>query len=201
MGTLTLPIETSQQRVEHFFLPTYRYEQQLFDLYASPQTITASRNKEYFLAEVLSELANKVGAAAVLVDLRAGISEYSAPLLLDPRVKKYCVTSTSLQSIMGTRQVLNFISKGLEIKEDTLLPTVFLSMIPEVFSTAEKDKIKENLISCFQTTETTEELLDNMIVELPFASELIHLTNLRQILSVLKDRDMYSEIEKLTMQH
>lgn len=201
MGTLTLPIETSHQRVEHFFLPTYRYEQQLFDLYASPQTITASRNKEYFLAEVLSELASKVGAAAVLVDLRAGISEYSAPLLLDPRVKKYCVTSTSLQSIMGTRQVLNFISKGLEIKEDTLLPTVFLSMIPEVFSTAEKDKIKENLISCFQTTETTEELLDNMIVELPFASELIHLTNLRQILSVLKDRDMYSEIEKLTMQH
>ena len=201
MGTLTLPIETSQQRVEHFFLPTYRYEQQLFDLYASPQTITASRNKEYFLAEVLSELASKVGAAAVLVDLRAGISEYSAPLLLDPRVKKYCVTSTSLQSIRGTRQVLNFISKGLEIKEDTLLPTVFLSMIPEVFSTAEKDKIKENLISCFQTTETTEELLDNMIVELPFASELIHLTNLRQILSVLKDRDMYSEIEKLTMQH
>ena len=49
MGTITLPIETSQQRVEHFFLPTYRYEEQLFDLYASPQTITASRNKEYIL--------------------------------------------------------------------------------------------------------------------------------------------------------
>lgn len=87
MGTITLPIETSQQRVEHFFLPTYRYEEQLFDLYASPQTITASRNKEYILAEVLSKLASSLGATAVLVDLRAGISEYSAPLLLDPRVK------------------------------------------------------------------------------------------------------------------
>ena len=201
MGTLTLPIETSQQRVEHFFLPTYRYEQQLFDLYASPQTITISRNKEYILAEVLSELAAQLGASAVLVDLRAGISEYSAPLLLDPRVKKYCVTSTSLQSIMGTKQVLNFIAKGLEVKEDSLLPTVFLSMIPDSFSTAEKDQIKENLISCFQTTETTEELLDNMIIELPFASELIHLSNLRQILTVLKDRDMYYAIEKLAMQY
>ena len=136
MGTLTLPIETSQQRVEHFFLPTYRYEQQLFDLYASPQTITISRNKEYILAEVLSKLAAQLGASAVLVDLRAGISEYSAPLLLDPRVKKYCVTSTSLQSIMGTKQVLNFIAKGLEVKENSLLPTVFLSMIPDSFSTA-----------------------------------------------------------------
>ena len=69
MGTITLPIETSQQRVEHFFLPTYRYEEQLFDLYASPQTITASRNKEYILAEVLSKLASSLGATAVLVDL------------------------------------------------------------------------------------------------------------------------------------
>ena len=201
MGTLTLPIETSQQRVDHFFLPTYRYEQQLFDLYASPQTITTSRNKEYFLAEVLSQLASHLGVSAVLVDLRAGISEYSAPLLLDPRVKKYCVTSTSLQSVIGTSQVLNFISKGLAITEDALLPTIFLSMIPDSFSTTEKDQIKDRLTSCFQTTETTEELLDNMIVELPFASELIHLASLRQILSVLKDRDMYYTIEKLVLQY
>lgn len=70
-----------------YILPTYRYEQQLYDLYASPQSITNSRNKEYVLAEILSSLAVKLGAKAVLIDLRAGISEYSAPLLLDPRVK------------------------------------------------------------------------------------------------------------------
>lgn len=197
MGTITLPIETSQQRVEHFFLPTYRYEEQLFDLYASPQTITASRNKEYILAEVLSKLASSLGATAVLVDLRAGISEYSAPLLLDPRVKKYCVTSTSLQSVMGTKQVLSFIAKGLKIKEDTLLPTVFLGMIPETFSRREKQEIKENLLGCFENTEVKEELLDNMIVELPFASELIHLTEWKQILNVLKDRDMYDAVKEL----
>lgn len=67
MGTITLPIETSQQRVEHFFLPTYRYEEQLFDLYASPQTITASRNKEYILAEVLSKLASSLGATVTIL--------------------------------------------------------------------------------------------------------------------------------------
>ena len=88
IGNLTIPIETKQEKVEHIFLPTYRYEQQLYDLYASPQSITNSRNKEYVLAEILSSLAVKLGAKAVLIDLRAGISEYSAPLLLDPRVKK-----------------------------------------------------------------------------------------------------------------
>lgn len=204
MGMDTLQIETKQQRVEHFFLPTYRYIQQLYDLYASPQSITISRNKEYILAEVLSKLAKQLGAEAVLVDLRAGICEYSAPLLLDPRVKKFCVTSTSRQSIMGTKQILQFISKGLNINKDTLLPTIFLSMIPDTFSAAEKAEIKEMLIDSFQTTETTErteELLDNIIVELPFASELIHLTSFQQILSVLKDRKMYFSIEKIVEQY
>lgn len=106
-------------------------------------------------------------------------------------------TSTSLQSVMGTKQVLSFIAKGLKIKEDTLLPTVFLGMIPETFSRREKQEIKENLLGCFETTEVKEELLDNMIVELPFASELIHLTEWKQILNVLKDRDMYDAVKEL----
>ena len=101
----------------------------------------------------------------------------------------------------GHKTGFKFISKGLEVKEDSLLPTIFLSMIPDSFSTMEKDQIKESLTNCFQTTENTEELLDNMIIELPFASELIHLSNLRQILTVLKDRDMYYAIEKLVLQY
>lgn len=98
---------------------------------------------------------------------------------------------------MGTKQVLSFIAKGLKIKEDTLLPNVFLGMIPETFSRREKQEIKENLLGCFETTEVKEELLDNMIVELPFASELIHLTEWKQILNVLKDRDMYDAVKEL----
>ena len=151
MGTITLPIETSQQRVEHFFLPTYRYEEQLFDLYASPQTITASRNKEYILAEVLSKLASSLGATAVLVDLRAGISEYSAPLLLDPRVKKYCVTSTSLQSVMGTKQVLSFIAKRSEDKGRYASAYCFSGHDSgNFFQEERKQEIKENLLGCLR---------------------------------------------------
>ena len=125
-----------------------------------------------------------------MIDLRAGISEYSAPLLLDPRVKKYCVTSTSSQSVFGTKKILNFISKGLDIDSTTLLPTILLSMVPKEFPQNEKEAIKEEMISCFKTTEDNEELFDNMVIELPFASELIHLTSLQQILFILKDREI-----------
>ena len=66
--------------------------------------------------------------------MRAGISEYSAPLLFDPRVKKYFVTSTSSQSVIGTKKLLEYVSKGLKIEEDSILPTILLNMIPNGIS-------------------------------------------------------------------
>ena len=201
MGELLIPIETEEQRVEHFFLPTFRYLQQLYDIYASPNSVAKCRGKEYILAEVLSKIANKVGATAVLVDLRAGISEYSAPLLLDPRVKKYCVTSTSTQSVIGTKNVLKYIAKGLEVNEETNLPTVFLSMVPANMSKGERENIKGELLKVFEINKEKEDLLDNMVVELPFAGELVHLTDIKQILATLKGRDMYFNIERIVAQN
>lgn len=201
IGVLTIPIETNQEIVEHFFLPTFRYDAQLFDLYASPDTIIKGRDKEYILAEVLSKIAEKLGAEAVLVDLRAGISEYSAPLLLDPRVKKYCATSTSLQSVIGVQRILKYISKGLKIDENANLPTIFLNMVPNTLIKAEKEKIIEKFVNCFPTDENNEQLLDNLILEFPFASELVHLTDIKQILNSLKDRDMYNVLKEFVIQY
>ena len=102
VSELIVKIETEKGRAEHIVLPTYRYVEQLLDMYASPESLAVSYNKKYILAEVLSKLGEKVNADLVLIDLRAGLSEFSAPLLFDPRVKKYLVTSTSYQSIKGT---------------------------------------------------------------------------------------------------
>lgn len=201
IGSMSITIETDQQKIQHIFLPTCRYDEQLFDLYASPDSVIKGKNKEYILAEVLSKIANCLGASVVLVDLRAGISEYSAPLLLDPRVKKYFVTSTSYQSVIGTRKLLEYVSKGLKVTEDSNLPTILLSMVPSSLGSSEKNEIIKQLIDCFDTDDNSAQLLDNMVVELPFASELVHLTNLQQILNSLKGRDMYTAIEKIVNQY
>lgn len=84
---LTVKIETEKSIVEHIVLPTYRYIEQLLDMYSSPESLAVSYNKKYILAEVLSKLGDKLGAELVLVDLRAGLSEFSAPMLFDPREK------------------------------------------------------------------------------------------------------------------
>lgn len=201
IGKLSIPIETEEQKIEHLFLPTFRYDEQLFDLYASPNSVIMGKNREYILAEILSKIAAKLGVAAVLVDLRAGISEYSAPLIFDPRVKKYFVTSTSYQSVTGTKKLLEYVSKGLKITEDSNLPTILLSMVPNTLGNYEKQGIIEELVSCFNADERNERLLDNMVVELPFASELVHLTKLQQIFANLKNRDMLMIIEKIVTQN
>ena len=201
IGKLSIPIETEEQKIEHLFLPTFRYDEQLFDLYASPNSVIMGKNREYILAEILSKIAAKLGVAAVLVDLRAGISEYSAPLIFDPRVKKYFVTSTSYQSVTGTKKLLEYVSKGLKITEDSNLPTILLSMVPNTLGNYEKQGIIEELVSCFNADERNERLLDNMVVELPFASELVHLTKLQQIFANLKNRDMLMVIEKIVTQN
>lgn len=200
----TITVETASRKIEHVFIPTYRYEEQLIDLYATPESIVNSKGKEYILATVISKICERLGLYAALVDLRAGISEFSSTLLLDPRVKKYLVTSTSTQSIRGTQMLLKYLLRGLNISEDTILPEILLNMIPDSLPEAEKDNIFTELLQCYEQQPVEEEnsqFTDNVITELPFASELIHLTCIHQIFQSLNGRGIYFKLEELIKQN
>lgn len=191
-----LEIDTGKVRVRHMVLPTYRYEEQLLDVYSEPQSIAKSYKRKYALAEKLSEIGQKAGASAVLVDLRAGISETSAPLIFDPRVKKYIVTSTSFQSVQGTKMLLRQICKGLPIAENSIVPEVLLTMIPDGLDTI---PIKSSLLEEYDVAENDMSYTDSIITELPFASELIHLSSFQQIMKKLEEREMYKNINDFVM--
>lgn len=200
----TITVETRERKVEHVFLPTYRYEQQLLDLYATPESIIKRKEKEYILAEVLDRICSRLNLCAAVVDLRAGISEYSSSLLLDPRVKKYLVTSTSTQSIRGTQTLLKYLMNGLSIDESAILPEIFLNMIPDSLPDSEKEKITSELLYFYDQRvqdDDTPYFAGNVITELPFASELIHLTSVDQIFQSLTDRGLYLKIENLIQQN
>ncbi len=200
----TITVETTSRKIEHVFIPTYRYEEQLIDLYATPESIVNSKGKEYILATVISKICERLGLCAALVDLRAGISEYSSTLLLDSRVKKYLVTSTSTQSILGTQMLLKYLLKGLNIGEYTVLPEIFLNMIPDALSENDKSDIIGELLQCYEQgggVDSDLQLTDNVITELPFASELIHLTSMHQIFQNLNGRGLYLNLEELIKQN
>ena len=197
-----MSIDTLEKSVEHIILPTYRYKEQLLDMYSSPESIAKAYGKKYIIAEVLSKLAERLGADAVLIDLRAGVSEFSAPLLFDPRVKKYIVTSTSYQSVEGTRLLLEQINKGLPVSKNGNLPEIFVTMGMDGMDSSEISskliaEYNVDSLSVMQEEEEKESLTDNLITELPFASELVHLESLEQIMKVLEGREFYKNIQKL----
>ena len=189
----TIKIETERGRAEHIVLPTYRYVEQLLDMYASPESLAISYNKKYILAEVLSKLGEKVNVGLVLIDLRAGLSEFSAPLLFDPRVKKYIVTSTSYQSVKGTEILLQQLNKGLPLNENSKIPEVLLTMVQNGMNT---DEIISELVAVYHSNiaENDDSITDNIVTELPFASELVHLETLPKIMANLSGRDFYKNI-------
>ena len=189
----TIKIETERGRAEHIVLPTYRYVEQLLDMYASPESLAISYNKKYILAEVLSKLGEKVNVGLVLIDLRAGLSEFSAPLLFDPRVKKYVVTSTSYQSVKGTEILLQQLNKGLPLNENSKIPEVLLTMVQNGMNT---DEIISELVAVYHSNiaENDDSITDNIVTELPFASGLVHLETLPKIMANLSGRDFYKNI-------
>ena len=193
LGDITISVDTATTTVEHLVLPAYRYDEQVLDMYSSPESIVNGYNKKYILAEVLSALGRRLDVSAVLVDLRAGISEFSAPLLFDPRVKKYIVTSTSSQSVEGTELLLKQINKGVQVSEDANLPEVFLTMSQ---SSDEVAEVSSKLQAVYEGT-NEEGIMDNIITDLPFASELIRIVSLEQIMSVLTEREFYKNIRNI----
>lgn len=78
----------------------------------------SSRDK-YYLTDSLAELACAVGADVVIIDLRAGTSELSAPILLDPRVHRVFVTTLSDQSMRGTIRLLEEIGRRAPATRET----------------------------------------------------------------------------------
>lgn len=170
----------------------------ILEIYSNPESVARGYHSRYLLAELLSKIGTHLGASAVLVDLRAGLSEFSAPLIFDPRVKKYIVTSTSLQSVQGTKILLGLIRRGLPISEDGILPEILLTMIPEGLDITE---IKSNLIEELDDIENENAYTytDTMVTELPFASELIHLSSLKQIMRKLEGRDFYNNIHEFVV--
>lgn len=199
VSELTIKIETEKSIAEHIVLPTYRYIEQLLDMYSSPESLAVSYNKKYILAEVLSKLGKKLGAELVLIDLRAGLSEFSAPLLFDPRVKKYLVTSTSYQSVKGTEILLHQLSKGLPLDENSKIPEILLTMGQEGVNITD---IISQLVAVYdqyvkQDDDNSISITDDIVTQLPFASELVHLESLQKIMNNLNGRDFYKNIYKI----
>ncbi|MEU2082277.1 AAA family ATPase [Streptomyces albus] len=91
-----------------------------------PADLLTPGRSPYFVTEALASLAVRTGADAVVIDLRAGASELSAPVLLDPRVQRVFVTTLSHQSLAGTDKMLRQLGQRAPSVEGTDPPSAVI---------------------------------------------------------------------------
>jgi cellulose biosynthesis protein BcsQ len=174
-------LELPSGRAAFFFLPSHRNDEQLFSHPLAFEQVVRARGRAHVIVEAVAALGKAVGARVVLIDLRAGVTEISSPLLLDSRVQSILVTSTGRQAHEGTLLV---IERMRERFRGETSPEVVLSMIPKDLSENELAGLTGELKAAMLTTSddlATEAALPN-VHEVHFTEALLRYVSVAQLL-------------------
>jgi MinD-like ATPase involved in chromosome partitioning or flagellar assembly len=113
-----------------YVLPAFRSPRTFQALEVRPEHLLQGRENQFFLTDLLAYLGIALGVEAVIIDLRAGLSELAAGLLLDPRIARVFVTSLSGQSLDGTELVLNILAdRAPSAQEADPIPIVVVNQV------------------------------------------------------------------------
>ncbi|NOQ64472.1 MAG: ParA family protein [Methyloprofundus sp.] len=160
-------LKKSPNPLGFYFLPAFLNEEQLLSMQVFPQHIAKNINNRWEYSEAIYKLATALGAEFVLIDLRAGLTELSSPILFDPRVERYLVSTVSEQSIRGTQLILKKLahfSPSLEqVKEEKYTdPKVIISMVKTDFRGQSKvtvlDDAREKLLEAYSLNDGFEDI-------------------------------------------
>ena len=141
----TISLDLRVGRREFFFMPAVRSIGQVERLPITPENVVRRRDREWVIGDLLIALGRELKVDAVLVDLRAGITEFSSPLLLDPRVHTVIVTSCAKQSVSGTCKTLAQISRHTAWPLDSGNLTFLVTQVPRIMPSSIGDSIFENV--------------------------------------------------------
>lgn len=117
-----------------YVLPSLRSTHKLSSLEIKPEHLIQGAENPFVLTQLLAALGKSLSVDVVLIDLRAGLSELSTGLLLDPRVYRIFVTTLSGQSIAGTTKLLELLGeRAPSIRNTDPLPAIIISQVPDEF--------------------------------------------------------------------
>lgn len=138
-----------------FVLPLRRDLEELASSSIRPEHLS-TQERPYALADVLSQIAGRLGCAGVVVDVRAGLVPLGVNLAMDPDVSPMVVTTLSDQALKTTAAFVRFISRelsgaGCELKR----PLIVINRVPNLFKQTGMDK---KLLEPF-----TNDVLDSLV--------------------------------------
>ncbi|HUQ92287.1 MAG TPA: hypothetical protein VM120_11455 [Bryobacteraceae bacterium] len=141
-----------------YVLPAFRSPRMFHALDIRPEYLLKGRKDPYVLLSLISALGKSLGASAVVIDLRAGLSELAAGLLFDPRAVRIFVTSIAGQSLSGTELVLDLLARRAPSSLETHpVPAVIVNQVPsELRGSDMLSRVEERLLSAVSRTVSPE---------------------------------------------
>lgn len=126
---------------ELFILPAALDLAEIQDMPVTPEHLARNPANPWQLADHLHALRQRLGADAAFIDLRAGLSELASPILFDPRVDHFFVTTVAPQSVEGMSEVLHrryqFNLQLPRTSYNDPRPTVIMSLLTKELRNAE----------------------------------------------------------------
>jgi cellulose biosynthesis protein BcsQ len=174
-------------RSTFYFLPACLSDEQLLDTPVLPEHLARSPEGEWTCGDALHQLGKALSADYVLVDLRAGLSEISSPIIFDPRIQRFFVTTATEQSTAGISLVLEQISRIAPSDADSSSGKFYDPSIIISFLTPELKKLPafENSLEKFSAAYTPVDQSDDgnlytgrlEIKETDFTQELLYVNS------------------------
>ena len=166
---------------EIFVLPSALSLESIMDMPVTPDHISKNIDNPYILSDLLRLLGNKLEVDVILIDLRAGLSELSSPLIFDPRVEHFFVSKKIHNSIKNSHS--NVSDK----------PTVIISMLTKLLreSTGYTEAIQ--IVNEAYPAIEEEDIISQSVelLEFDFDENLMSVSNIKDALSLLRKSSIY----------
>ncbi|WP_207788796.1 hypothetical protein, partial [Enterobacter hormaechei] len=149
----------------------------------------------YILSDLLRLLGNKLEVDVILIDLRAGLSELSSPLIFDPRVEHFFVSTIAKQSVVGIGEVLKKIHNSVNntYRNVSDKPTVIISMLTKLLRESASYTEAIQIVNEAYPTIEDEDMISQSIelLEFDFDENLMSVSNIRDALTLLRKSSIY----------
>lgn len=173
---------------ELFILPAALDLTEIQDMPLAPAHLARHPDNPWRLSDHLYALGQRLGVDAVFIDLRAGLSELASPILFDPRIDHFFVSTVAPQSVMGMSEVLRRLhafNRRLPVDRwDDARPTIVLSLLTKELREAEHyERALKKLGESYPAKDAL--TLGVQWLEAEFLSTLMSIGTMREALDVL----------------
>lgn len=181
-------LSVSGMQRELFVMPSALELCEIQDMPVAPEHLARNPANPWQLSDHLHALGQRLGVDAVFIDLRAGLSELASPILFDPRVDHFFVSTVAPQSVQGMAEVLRrlhaFNRRLPADRQDDARPTVVLSLLTKDLREAgHYEQALKELGEAYPTDDTLKQGVQWLEAE--FLSTLMSIGSVREALDIL----------------